>query len=81
MLLSKNINVLAGNWSQKRLHRTPIFKKDFLKDIENILGKYKAIIAISFLLLAQIALYDFNFTEYTSTNHYGAGVKTEISKN
>lgn len=82
MLLSENMNTLTKDWALKRIGRTPIIKADIftkskLHKIEKVLLKYKAIIAIAFLLLAQFALYDFDIAEYTATNHHGANVKIE----
>ena len=82
MLLSENINTLTKEWALKRIGRTPIVKADIftkfkIKKIEKILLKYKAIIALVFLLLAQFALYDFDIAEYMTTNYHGANAKIE----
>lgn len=77
MLLSENMNALTRDWALKRISRTPIintdiFTKSKVTKIERALLKYKAIIAIIFLLLAQFAIYDFDIAEYTATSHHGA---------
>lgn len=77
MLLSENMNALAKDWALKRVARTPIidtnvFTKHKVSKIEKVISKYKAIIAVIFLLLAQVALYDFDIAEYTSTSYHGA---------
>jgi len=79
MLLSESINVLTRDnalikdWALKRISRTPIISMEYkVTKIERVLSKYKAIIIIAFLLLAQFALYDFDIAEYTATSHYGA---------
>lgn len=77
MLLSENMNTLAKDWALKRIARTPIinpsvFTGHKVQRIEKVLSRYKAVIAIAFLLLAQFALYDFDIAEYTSTSHHGA---------
>ena len=69
MLLSENMNTLTKDWALKRIGRTPIIKVDIftkskLDKIEKALLKYKALLAIVFLLLAQFALYDFDIAEY-----------------
>ena len=65
ILLSENMNTLTKDWALKRIGRTPIIKSDIftkskLNKIEKVLLKYKAIIAVVFLLLTQ-----FNITSYT----------------
>lgn len=85
MLLSENMNTLTKDWALKRIGRTPIIKADIFAKfrvgkIEKILLKYKAIIALVFLLLAQFALYDFDIAEYTTTNHHGANAKIESTE-
>lgn len=82
MLLSENMNTLTKDWALKRIGRTPIIKSDIftkskLDKIEKVLLKYKALLAIVFLLLTQFALYDFDVAEYTATNYYGASAKIE----
>lgn len=77
MLLSENMNALTRDWALKRIARTPIintdiFTKSKVTKIDRVLSKYKAIIAIIFLLLAQFAIYDFDIAEYTATSHHGA---------
>lgn len=77
MLLSENMNTLTKDWALKRISRTPIvntgiFTKYKARKVEKILSKYKAIIAIAFLLLAQFAIYDFDIAEYTAASHHGA---------
>ena len=82
MLLSENMNTLTKDWALKRIGRTPIIKVDIftkskLDKIEKALLKYKALLAIVFLLLAQFALYDFDIAEYVATNHHGGNAKIE----
>jgi hypothetical protein len=82
MLLSENMDSLTKDWALKRVNRTPANSTDIfgilkLSKIARTLTKYKALVAILFLLTSQLALYDFNLAEYTTTNHYG---ETYITK-
>ncbi len=72
MIISKNSwthKEPSENWSLKRVQRTAIYVTSNkyqikLGDIFQVLGKYKAIIALAFLLIFQFSLYDYNYTEY-----------------
>jgi hypothetical protein len=77
MLLSENMHALTKDWALKRINRTPadsanIFVNLKLGKIAKTLTRHKALVAILFLLVAQFALYDFNLSEYATTNHHGA---------
>mgnify|MGYP001341671490 CR=1 FL=1 len=77
MIISKNILMLkthSESWSLRRVKRSPIhyIENQYYLQIGKILKmlrKFKALIAISFLLLFQFSLYDFNYEEYFSGLH------------
>ncbi|RUP36159.1 MAG: hypothetical protein EKK63_18175 [Acinetobacter sp.] len=74
MIISKNILMLkthSESWSLKRVTRSPIHNIEnqyYLQigKVLKIIGRFKAMIAIIFLLLFQFSLYDFNCDEYFS---------------
>jgi hypothetical protein len=49
--------------------------KDSSHSLISILCKYRALAAITLLLIFQFALYDFNVDEYTSSNPHGISTK------
>lgn len=81
MILSEDMNSLTKDWASRRIARTPIVKADIFKKFRTcevkILLQYKAIIVLMFLLLAQFSFYDFDITEYSTSNHHGANTKIE----
>ncbi|MEA0971553.1 hypothetical protein Megvenef_01533 [Candidatus Megaera venefica] len=73
MIISKNSWIRkepSENWSL-RLQRISYYLvssqyKVKLGYLFHILGKYKAIVALAFLLIFQFSLYDYNYTEYVN---------------
>ncbi len=71
MIISKDSWIYKGpseSWSL-RLQRIAYYLvcsqyKVKLGYLFRILGKYKAIVALAFLLIFQFSLYDYNYTEY-----------------
>lgn len=72
MIISKNNLMLKTHeesWSLRRVKRTPIndIENQFYLSIAKVIkttGRFKAMIAMFFLLLFQFSLYDFNWSEY-----------------
>lgn len=77
MILSENMNSLTKEWALKRIDRTPapdnLFVALKLYRVEKVIAKYKALIGVIFLLTMQFAIYDFEMSEYTTSNSHGAG--------
>lgn len=84
MIISDNTNSLTKEWALKRINRTAAPDNLFivlkLYRIEKVLTKYKALIAMIFLLATQFFMYDFDMSEYTTSNPYGTNVAIEEIK-
>jgi hypothetical protein len=84
MLLSENMHSLTKEWALKRIDRTPmpynLFVALKLYRVERVVAKYKALIGIIFLLIMQFAAYDFDMSEYTTSNSHGASVQVKAIK-
>ena len=72
MIISKSSwaqKELSENWSLKIFPKLVNYSsvnksKNKLAFICRALGKYKAILVLTFLLIFQFSLYDYNYTEY-----------------
>ncbi len=72
MILSKNVLMLkthSESWSLRRVRRSPIYIIEnpyyvYTAKIFRILGRFKALLAMTILLIFQFSLYEFDCEKY-----------------